>query len=218
LRLLQQLASIDRSRGLPLFVSLTYPGGTWPDDPAVWHDHLERFYKRLCRRFPAWPVALVWRMEPQKRGAPHFHLLIFGVSFLPATWVGEVCAARCSRVERVRTWRGVMSYAAKYLGKVANAEASFLDAGGAVLAEVGRHWGVKGRANLPVTWVRYSLLLSQFHQVRRILANYVRSLGRRHQVRGRYGGLWCFLPADEALRLVGAYAPGSGMSYARPKL
>jgi hypothetical protein len=46
------------------------------------------------------------------------------------------------RVERVRSWGGVMSYAAKYMGK-ADAE-SFLSE-----ISYGRNWGVFNRANIP---------------------------------------------------------------------
>jgi hypothetical protein len=230
-RLLQELASVDRGpESLPLFVGLTYPGAGWSDSPAAWHQHLESLYNRLCRRFDPKRerIAIVWRMEAQKRGAPHFHLLIFGVKFLPYQWLGAVWsaivggdavhAARCSRVDRVKSWRGVMSYASKYMGKASGSGAVFTDAAGVEITEVGRHWGVKGKKNLPVMWVRYKLLLGQFYQVRRALRGYLHSKGREHKVRGRYGGLWCFMLADEALRLVGAVAPGAAMAYERPKL
>ncbi len=217
-RLLQLLGSLDRTvMDTPLFVGLTYPGVGWSDDPAIWHDHLEAFWKRLKRRYPAAPLAVIWRMEPQKRGAPHFHLLIFGVpsGFLPYSWVGlawssivggdEVHQKRCMRVERVGSWRGVMSYAAKYLGKMGGHR--FVDSAGVTLEEVGRLWGVKGRQYLPVQWARYLVTLKEFHSLRRCIANYMRSKGRGHRVRGRWSGVWCFLGWEEALRLVGLLAP-----------
>jgi hypothetical protein len=240
-RLLQTLAGIDRSNeALPLFVGLTYPGAAWSPNPADWHTHLEAFYKRLCRRYPGCRISIIWRMEPQKRGAPHFHLLIFGVPYLPYTWVGAVWsaivggdavhAARCSSVQKVKSWRGVMSYASKYMGKASGGGAVFTDTDGQALMEVGRHWGVKGRQHLPVTWVRYKLLMRQFHRVRRVLLGAARASARekarrtpgwkapKRKVRGRNSGLWCFMLADEALRLVGAFAPDAAMVYETPKL
>lgn len=225
-RLLQTMASLDRSTAPPLFVGLTYPGSAWPDDYAVVHEHLAALWRRLERRYPALRLAVVWRLEPQERGAPHFHLLIFGLPFLPYGWLAaawseivggdEAHRRSCSRVERVRSWRGAMSYASKYLGKSGDG-AEFRDSAGVVIQAVGRHWGVKGRANLPVTWVRYAVGLRQFHQVRRVLAGLVRSKGRRHQIRGRYAGVWCFMLADEALRLVGLVAPEAVMTYEAPQ-
>lgn len=226
-RLLQRLSSVDRGAALPLFASLTYPGDDWPADPRRWHEHLESLYKRICRFFPNCRVAIIWRLEPQKRGAPHFHLLIFGVKFLPYRLLGrwwsaivgggDVHAARCMRVERVRSWRGVMSYASKYLGKLGAGD-RFETSAGEVLDEVGRHWGVKGRANLPVTWVRYALCLREFHQLRRQVVRYMASKGREHRVRAKYAGVWCFMAADDALRLLGGIAPESDMTYEAPAL
>jgi hypothetical protein len=43
------MAAIDRATRPRLFVGLTYPGDRWPDDPRVWHDQLDAFWKRLQR-------------------------------------------------------------------------------------------------------------------------------------------------------------------------
>lgn len=224
-RLLQLMASLDRDTRPPLFLGLTYPGDTWPSDPAIWHDHLEAFHKRLRRKYPMCNIAIFWRLEPQHRGAPHFHLLVFGVPFIPYAWVGSSWAAitggnaaTCSRVERVKSWRGAMSYASKYLGKAGKGD-EFTTDGGEVIEDVGRHWGVMGRKHLPATWVAYVLLQHEFHQLRRQLGRYVRSKGRNHRVRGRHGGVWCFLQASDALRLLGHFARADAdMSYESPKL
>jgi hypothetical protein len=221
------MASIDRTTRPPLFLGLTYPGEHWPDNPAVWHEHLETFWKRLGRFFPGLKLSMIWRLEAQKRGAPHFHLLIFGVEYLPYKWVAanwseivggdERHRQSCSRVERVKSWRGAMSYASKYLGKVSDG-AGFSTDGGLEVTEPGRHWGIKGRQHLPATWVRYAVGLRQFHQIRRTIARYMRSKGRQHKIRGRYGGVWCFMPAAEALRLVGLFAPLAEMEWRAPQL
>lgn len=55
------------------FVTLTYPK-VWDDDPQVWKKQLKAFRKRLERAFGR--MGVVWKLEPQKRGAPHFHLLL----------------------------------------------------------------------------------------------------------------------------------------------
>jgi len=39
-------------------------------------------------------AAAIWKLEPQQRGAPHYHLLLFGIEFIPhqviARWWYEV--------------------------------------------------------------------------------------------------------------------------------
>src|SRR5205823_1017705 len=117
-RLLRLCAEVDRRecRLLPLFVTLTYPS-VWPADPADWKRQLDRFFHRLKRGWP--DAAAIWRLEFQRRGAPHFHLLVFGLEFLPATWVaaawyeivgsGDLKHLQAgTQVVRVKSWRGVM--------------------------------------------------------------------------------------------------------------
>lgn len=56
------------------FVTLTYPG-VWAADWRVWKNDLRVFKQWLTRSLPSL-VGGVWRVEFQKRGAPHFHLLV----------------------------------------------------------------------------------------------------------------------------------------------
>lgn len=62
---------------VPAMITLTYPGD-WtevaPDGPAS-KRHLQMFRKRFQR---AWGYALraIWKLEFQRRGAPHYHLMI----------------------------------------------------------------------------------------------------------------------------------------------
>jgi hypothetical protein len=77
--LLTRLASINRGafkafRGRILFVTLTYPK-QYPEDPELCKRHLKALRKRLQRKFKSF--AAFWRLGIQKRGAWHFHLLLF---------------------------------------------------------------------------------------------------------------------------------------------
>lgn len=61
-----------------VFITLTY-GQRWPK-PEQAKKHLTAFLKRVRRAFPE--SAAVWRVEMQKRGAPHWHLMFFNLPFI----------------------------------------------------------------------------------------------------------------------------------------
>ena len=76
-KLQQRFAQLDRGRlkHLPKMVTLTYPKN-YASDPAVWKKNLDDFLEHHF--MPDFPNAfIIWKLEPQKRGAPHYHLLIF---------------------------------------------------------------------------------------------------------------------------------------------
>lgn len=152
------IAGVRRDADLPNFVTLTYPE-RFPDVKEAKRD-LKIFLQRLERRFPA--AGYIWKLEPQERGAPHYHLLVWGVQLVELfPWVVSAWFAIAGQgdinhrlfhsgslegsrpcVEAVRTWRGVWSYASKYLGKTFE------------VAEwgqkwTGRFWGAGGRENIP---------------------------------------------------------------------
>lgn len=150
-RMLLLLASLRiDAHCLPLFVTLTYPA-FWPSEPETWKRHLDAFGKWLRRRYPA--ASAVWKLEPQQRGAPHFHLIVFGVPFIPHQSVSQAwyrivgsCdpnhLAAGTEVRACETVNGVMSYASKmYMGKEVPGCPQFRC--------VGRFWGVLGRSELP---------------------------------------------------------------------
>lgn len=156
-RLMQTIARIRRDAELPCFVTLTYPS-EFPS-PKESKRHMEIFIKRIKRKFES--VGLIWKLEPQERGAPHYHLLVWGVDeddlhvWVPPTWfdiagsgdtnhllfhTGALGNQHC--VQLVRSFRGVWSYASKYLGKT-------FDVAGWDEKPTGRFWAVVNRANVP---------------------------------------------------------------------
>lgn len=207
-RLMQLLQCVDQSKllvPLPLFITLTY-GKTWPPEPKVWKRQLDTFSKRLARKYPH--SVAVWRLEFQKRGAPHYHLIVFNVAYLPHRWVAQAWyeivgsgdpdhLKAGTEVRSVRSWRGVISYAAKYVSKPQEE----LSDGVAIPLFVGRWWGVFGRANLPITWRKESLTLGEFYRLRRVLRGFLRSRGVRSSV-GVFSGLSVFLSSSAGLRLL----------------
>src|SRR5215211_3977503 len=88
--LLRRLTSINRGafkvfKGRMIFVTLTYPG-EYPQDPVDCKRHLKALRKRLQREYGSF--AAFCRLGIQRRGAWHFHLLLFvGPSLGP---IGEL--------------------------------------------------------------------------------------------------------------------------------
>ena len=69
---------------LPLILTLTYPG-LFPLDSRTWKRHKRAFGLRLKRAYPG--AGWIWVLEYQIRGAPHFHMLVFGIPWLDREWL-----------------------------------------------------------------------------------------------------------------------------------
>lgn len=119
----------------------------------------KRFVMRLRRKFSL--ASAVWRMEFQKRGAIHFHMLAFNLPFwkqaeLQETW--EDCTEENRSVVDIRLVHGarsVMSYISKYIAKVDDRteitsleDDTYQHAAGEKLS--GRFWGYINREGLPL--------------------------------------------------------------------
>lgn len=196
-RLLQMLTQTQKS-AKPIFITLTYPG-EYPQDPKLWKQHLEKFVKNLLYRYP--DLGAVWKLEPQRRGAPHYHLLVWGPNYndlkacVSLLWFravdsGDLRHLRAgTQVSRIRSWRGVMAYAGKYLGKV-------VDTCG--WDSPGRFWGVISRKNVP--WAEAQIIEISERQAIELM----RYLRRYAKLRSRqYRSLTVFVNApDQWERLI----------------
>jgi hypothetical protein len=204
--LLRRLASINRStfrafKGRLLFLTLTYPTN-YPDDPNLCKQHLEAFGKRLERKYAA--LAIFWRMGIQKRGALHFHLLLFVPPpfgslkqirhFMASSWY-EICGEggeghllHGTHVEELRTWKKATSYAEKYMAK----EEAFPEG-----LETGRIWGVWNEDLLPVRWETVRVSLKDAYRVRRVYRRLAKRRGTGHLHR-----LTVFVRHENVVRLL----------------
>lgn len=178
--LLEKLATICRE-ARPVFVTLTLPREV-NATPATAKKWLNALLVRWRRRWPL--LSVLWKMEPQKDGTPHFHLFCWGMEFIPwqqvavdwaevvssatlprplpvvrgpagaalfRAWVAnnadanpicEKVANAATKVEAIRSARGVRFYAAKYVAKEVEA---------AAWEKPGRFWGIWGREKLPLS-------------------------------------------------------------------
>lgn len=205
-RLMQKMAQL-RQDSRPLFVTLTYPN-EFPLEAAEWKTHFDKWCKRLHRRYPA--AGLVWRLEPQKRGAPHFHVLLFGVAidgelhkWLRQAWYECVGSGDTKHlyhgadIQVLRSVRGVRSYVSKYIAKVQTPPARCNDDGEVLpvpdWSKVGRWWGVRYGDNLPWSEVVGGKILTYGQSVRlmRHLRRYLKAQGVR--VSGSMPGMTVFV-------------------------
>lgn len=203
-RLLDLLNKVERGAvQRALFVTLTYPG-SWPSAWQRWKRDIDALGKRLLRQYPG--CAFVWRLEYQKRGAPHFHLILFGVPFVPHSWLAaawyEIVGSGDERhlqagteIRRVRRFRSVIGYASKYLAKVEGGDDARTD---------GRVWGVVGRSNLPVEIITLEISARVWYSVRRVLRSWVERKTNKpwYAARKSRGGLSCYIRSGPLLRLL----------------
>jgi hypothetical protein len=204
--LLLRLASINRRafrafKGRMIFVTLTYPR-EYPEYPERCKRHLKALRKRLERRYKSF--AAFWRLGIQRRGAWHFHLLLFvGPSigsvdelrrFISSSWyevTGKVSEGHLrtgTHVEPVKRWKEATSYVERYLAKVEEFPEGL---------QTGRIWGIWNKELLPVRWETVQVSLRDAFKIRRIY----RKLGKR-KASGSLHSITVFVRHENVVRLL----------------
>ena len=139
---MRKLASVRTTTlGQGWFVTLTYQ--TDPGIDAA-KGHLRALFERLHRGDSGY--ACVWKLEPQQRGVPHFHLLIWSDhvdrKWLRQSWleiVGVESSAHYQHgvmADPMRSWTKLRRYVDKYAAKET-----------ADRLEWGRRWGLRGECD-----------------------------------------------------------------------
>lgn len=164
-----------------IFITLTYPG-FYPADSSTWKRHLDNFAHEFRRRFPgSW---FFWKLEPQRRGAPHFHLMgSLGRDrmdinllrrFIGKNWF-RVVGSDDERHLRAGTQADficdssgkIRAYVCKYVGKSTESDLP-------EWATPGRFWGIIGRQSLPATPCCHVLLPREtFFKLRRLVRKWL---------------------------------------------
>jgi hypothetical protein len=161
-RMLRKVARIAPQR--VVFITLTYPK-RYPD-PRRAKDHLRAFFERIRRRFPT--ASGIWRLELQERGAPHFHLLMCELPFIPFAelrrWWTEIIREFVDghlprvRIEQIRSRQGAFYYVSKYCAKLAGEGEALLSLSSTHICTPGRWWGVFNRNHLPYAERLYAIV------------------------------------------------------------
>jgi hypothetical protein len=188
-RLMDLFNKMDKAkRGNALFITLTYPG-QYPDFWADWKRHLDTFCKRLVRLWPK--ASLIWKLEFQKRGAPHFHMIVWGIPKLPKRWLSAVWYAIVgsndpkhlqagTNVERVRKDEKIIGYIAKYFTKDGDSRLDIV---------TGRTWGSRGVKHLPILIYHLRLDVRVFYELRRVLRAWIAHKLKRGRMWGKRPGI-----------------------------
>jgi len=200
------LASINRSafrayEGRVFSVVLTYPR-EYPQDPNLCKRHLEALRKRLKRTYG--PFSGYWRLGIQRRGAWHFHVLLFVPPsfgslkelrhFVAYSWYevgGEVSEGHLlagTHVDEVRSWRSATSYMERYVAKPERFPEG---------VDTGRIWGVWNEEMLPVKWEISKVSREDAYKIRRIYRRLAKMRGRGHLHR-----LTVFIRHENVVRLL----------------
>lgn len=158
-RLQRELAGVRRDAEMPCFITLTYPE-LFPNAKRAKRD-LKVFSQRLVREFGG--LGACWKLEPQERTAPHFHLLSWGISqadlfsWIPYNWfdiagggdkkhlrwhLGLAGNKNKPCVSTVENYQHMQRYASKYLAKT-------FEVTGWQEQWTGRYWGFLQKENIP---------------------------------------------------------------------
>ena len=212
-RLLELVSKLDKSKCNPksvLFITLTSPSVGWRDvSGEKWKSRLNNFNTQLRQTFGGNDLFCgIWRLEFQKRGSPHFHLITLNVPFIDHKWVSskwnKICSVGLSfrekmkhlqsgtQVEIAREWENVDDYFSKTMSYVCKDEGwkntPLLPNGKPDehmiewMKTFGRHWGYICKSNLEkMTNLIFGVFETkeQYYKVRRQLQKYIQSTRRR---------------------------------------
>ena len=117
-RLLIFMSRLRTKGARATFITLTFSGSPTPKAAQA---ALKRFLMRIRRGYEN--VSGLWRCERQERGSIHYHLLLFGLPFIPQKRV-QVVWEQCTRENMSRVdirlasgTRKILSYISKYISK-----------------------------------------------------------------------------------------------------
>jgi len=204
--------------GLPLFYTTTYPN-EWSDDPRQWKRDLKALFKRIDYKFEN--TSGTWRLEPQKRGAPHFSGFLWGCDWLRTKagkkWFSEQWyevvnsgdekhLRAGTRIDHIENYfdEGLFQaifYLAKYQTKAEK---------GSIKQEfdypVGRYWGAFNRKNIAIHKEKMEVNRELFFKVRRVMKKLLEGklpMNKfREVVKGKQSGLWAMMKDEEILKLM----------------
>lgn len=206
--LLNKILQLEHRPGY-YFVTLTYQN--YETTFQTWKKDLNHFYSSVHYHYPR--MGFLWKLEYQKRGAPHFHLLLFDPSIpnlkqlrsiVKEAWykvVGEKSKSfrhHGTDVQSIKNIKTSGFYLAMYQCKDQNERLDIPS---------GRTWGIKGRAKMPFTEfgekIMNEFIYIKFKRcVRKWVQKQKHSKGYATYLKNRFGSFNVFMPFQEQARLI----------------
>lgn len=193
------------------FVTLTY-GRNWIDEPKLWKRHLSILLKRVRANYPK--SSGLWRLEFQKRKAPHYHILFHipekpnSLTFkkiLQKSWLNQIedhsygaqrYSIQCDFVGS--QFKDCALYSALYQAKDANDRKDIA---------TGKLWGTFNKTRLPVRSYGFEECSRRRQTIlRRICRKWMQAHSKTHGytkwLKARDGSFDLFIPLHEQKRLI----------------
>lgn len=156
-RLIEAMARLDVTHTRTVFLTLTFSAIPAPSEAKR---AFKAFIMRLRRKFPG--ASAFWRMEYQKRGSIHFHLLCFNMPYWSQKQI-QYAWECCTGEDQSRVWvkllvggkKQAMAYVSKYIAKNSPVSTSLDNAayqhaeGEPSEEDPGRFWGYINKKMLP---------------------------------------------------------------------
>lgn len=218
-RLLYKFNCIDTSFifGDPIFLTLTYPRDSAYQKSDT-KRHLDNFLKYLKRLLP--DSFFIWRLEYQKRGAPHYHIVAFNTNkkkkypklsdlrnSISSAWYRIVDSSdpahllAGTNVEKVKNWTHLSRYISKYMAKI---ESNLSDE--ELSTCPGRFWGIVNRDLMPITQLDIPLTRAQFYALRRMAVKFLNSKTKKnYKIFSASHGFMLFIDNETAFRILNCY-------------
>lgn len=200
---IQRLDSVLITPLEPKFLTLTY---RYYVDIEAAKANLRALFERLRRRWPQ--SSGYWRIELQKRGVWHFHIILFGLPFIPQRnlqeWWEDIVGYDHVKegshlfvnIKCIDSVKQLTNYVAKYAAKIDDSS-SLLD--NVSYLHVGRWWGKYNAACLPyAAVVKMKIPMGQwFFKVRRVANKIYKGIKKTNQ----YGIKGFTVYLDQSARL-----------------
>jgi hypothetical protein len=228
-RLIEYFGRVDLEKWFFLFVTFTYPDEyPPPEDWKTWKRHWHYMKIRMYRDLGPIMAGGIWRLESQKRGAPHYHLALFlerkpgdlkGLKEnLRKRWFDIVGSGDMKHLyqgvdvrkyEKKKNVVRKILYLAKYVGKDSMHPKSQV-----FNVPVGRHWGIWGKERICEEPETIAVSPDVFGRYKRIIKRKIRADVRRYGYKWRHmnkaprkvhksmPGLRCLMKKDDQKRLL----------------
>jgi hypothetical protein len=206
--LLNRILQLEHRTGY-YFVTLTYQ--EYKEEFTTWKNDLRALYSSLHYHYPK--MGFLWKLEYQKRGAPHFHLLLFDPSTPPLKELSSLVKKHWYKivgqkskefrhhgvkVEVITNIKKSGFYLAMYQAKDLNERLDIPS---------GRSWGIKGKDNMPFSELGSLELDDQTYIIfKRTVRKWMSKQHHTHHyityLKNRFGSFNIFMPVGEQIRLV----------------